>query len=97
MDSWKDLELEKMRVRFYKNESMSIPKFYWLHFQVGGNRNANEFFKSQPDWNESLTIEQKYNTKAAALYRDKVNKITYLLVIKYLAISLFVYTDSKFS
>jgi len=25
-----------------------------------------------------MTIEQKYNTKAAALYRDKVNKINYL-------------------
>ncbi|XP_026818216.1 ADP-ribosylation factor GTPase-activating protein 1-like isoform X1 [Rhopalosiphum maidis] len=52
MDSWKDLELEKMR--------------------VGGNRNAKEFFKSQPDWSDSMTIEQKYNTKAAALYRDKI-------------------------
>jgi len=52
MDSWKDLELEKMK--------------------VGGNRNAKEFFESQPDWNDSMTIEQKYNTKAAALYRDKI-------------------------
>jgi len=52
MDSWKDLELEKMR--------------------VGGNRNALEFFKSQADWSDSMTIEQKYNTKAAALYRDKI-------------------------
>jgi len=42
---------------------------------VGGNRNALEFFQSQPDWNDSMTIEQKYNTKAAALYRDKVNTI----------------------
>lgn len=47
--------------------------------QVGGNRNAIEFFKSQPDWSDSMTIEQKYNTKAAALYRDKVNRINNLI------------------
>lgn len=40
--------------------------------KVGGNRNAREFFESQPDWNESMSISQRYNTKAAALYRDKV-------------------------
>lgn len=48
-----------------------------FYIQVGGNRNAIEFFKSQPDWSDSMTIEQKYNTKAAALYRDKVNRINY--------------------
>lgn len=42
-----------------------------------------EFFKSQPDWNESLTIEQKYNTKAAALYRDKVNRFILVCFIKH--------------
>lgn len=46
-----------------------------ITLQVGGNKNALEFFKSQPDWSDSMSIEQKYNTKAAALYRDKVNLI----------------------
>lgn len=41
--------------------------------KVGGNKNAREFFESQPDWDDSMSISQKYNTKAAALYRDKVN------------------------
>lgn len=40
--------------------------------KIGGNRKAREFFESQPDWDNSMTITQKYNTKAAALYRDKV-------------------------
>lgn len=40
--------------------------------KVGGNRKAREFFEAQPDWDDSMTISQKYNTKAAALYRDKV-------------------------
>lgn len=48
--------------------------------QVGGNRNAIEFFKSQPDWSDSMTIEQKYNTKAAALYRDKVIELMILSI-----------------
>lgn len=40
--------------------------------KVGGNRKAREFFEAQSDWDDSMTISQKYNTKAAALYRDKV-------------------------
>lgn len=41
--------------------------------KVGGNQTAREFFESQSDWNDSMSIQQKYNTKAAALYRDKVS------------------------
>uniref|UniRef100_A0A1B0GAQ9 Arf-GAP domain-containing protein n=1 Tax=Glossina morsitans morsitans TaxID=37546 RepID=A0A1B0GAQ9_GLOMM len=40
--------------------------------KVGGNRNAREFLEQQEDWNDRLPINQKYNTKAAALYRDKI-------------------------
>lgn len=40
--------------------------------KVGGNENARQFLESQPDWDRSMSIQQKYNTKAAALYRDKV-------------------------
>jgi ADP-ribosylation factor GTPase-activating protein 1 len=40
--------------------------------KVGGNKNAREFFDDQSDWDDSMSIQQKYNTKAAALYRDKI-------------------------
>ena len=40
--------------------------------KMGGNNNAREFFKSQSDYNPSWTFQEKYNSKAAALYRDKV-------------------------
>lgn len=40
--------------------------------KVGGNQKAREFFESQEDWDDSMTIQQKYNTRAAALYRDKI-------------------------
>lgn len=40
--------------------------------KAGGNQKAREFFESQDDWNDSMSINQKYNTTAAALYRDKI-------------------------
>lgn len=40
--------------------------------KVGGNRKAKEFFKSRPDYKESWSLQEKYNSKTAALYRDKV-------------------------
>ncbi|CAG9781705.1 unnamed protein product [Diatraea saccharalis] len=39
---------------------------------VGGNLKAREFFESQPDYKPGMTILQKYNTKAAAMYRQKI-------------------------
>lgn len=43
--------------------------------KVGGNKNAREFFDDQPDWKDNMSIQQKYNTKAAALYRDKISTL----------------------
>ncbi|XP_019766534.1 ADP-ribosylation factor GTPase-activating protein 1 isoform X2 [Dendroctonus ponderosae] len=40
--------------------------------KVGGNRNARQFFEAQDDWDDTMSIQQKYNTKAAALYKDKI-------------------------
>ncbi|XP_039229907.1 ADP-ribosylation factor GTPase-activating protein 1 isoform X2 [Drosophila yakuba] len=40
--------------------------------KAGGNRNAREFLEDQDDWNERAPITQRYNSKAAALYRDKI-------------------------
>jgi len=40
--------------------------------KVGGNRRAREFFDTQDDWDETLPIKKRYNSKAAALYRDKI-------------------------
>lgn len=41
--------------------------------KIGSNRNARVFFEAQPDWDDHMTIQQKYNSKAAALYRDKIS------------------------
>ncbi|XP_054276120.1 ADP-ribosylation factor GTPase-activating protein 1-like isoform X2 [Macrosteles quadrilineatus] len=40
--------------------------------KVGGNRRARDFFDDQDDWDDTMPIQQRYNTKAAALYRDKI-------------------------
>ena len=42
--------------------------------KVGGNNNARCFFESQEDYDDSMTLSEKYNSKAAALYRDKVTE-----------------------
>ena len=43
--------------------------------KVGGNRKARVFFEAQEDYHDGMSLQEKYNTKAAALYRDKVRKI----------------------
>ncbi|CAI2319984.1 unnamed protein product [Caenorhabditis sp. 36 PRJEB53466] len=40
--------------------------------KAGGNRKFAEFLQSQPDYREKWTIQEKYNSRAAALFRDKV-------------------------
>lgn len=43
--------------------------------KVGGNRKAREFFDSQDDWDETLPLNRRYNSRAAALYRDKISAL----------------------
>jgi ADP-ribosylation factor GTPase-activating protein 1 len=43
--------------------------------KVGGNQLAREFFEDEePNW-DTMSIQQKYNSKAAALYRDKISTL----------------------
>lgn len=65
-----------MHLSFVRSVTMDKWKDIELEkMKVGGNRKAREFFEDQDDWNESLPISQKYNTMAAALYRDKINTL----------------------
>ncbi|XP_053952583.1 ADP-ribosylation factor GTPase-activating protein 1 [Anastrepha ludens] len=43
--------------------------------KVGGNSKAREFFEEQPDWDDRAPIAQRYNSRAAALYRDKISTL----------------------
>ncbi|KAJ8667959.1 hypothetical protein QAD02_009622 [Eretmocerus hayati] len=62
-----------VHLSFVRSVSMDKWKDIELEkMKVGGNRKAREFFESQSDWDDSMSITQKYNTKAAALYRDKI-------------------------
>ncbi|VDM96935.1 unnamed protein product [Thelazia callipaeda] len=40
--------------------------------KAGGNMKALEFIKSQPEYRSSWSLHEKYNSRAAALLRDKV-------------------------
>lgn len=41
--------------------------------KMGGNKRFRDFLQSQPDINPDTQFQQKYNSKAAALYRDKIS------------------------
>ncbi|XP_067646955.1 ADP-ribosylation factor GTPase-activating protein 1 [Eurosta solidaginis] len=43
--------------------------------KVGGNSKAREFFERQLDWDDRAPISQRYNSKSAALYRDKISSL----------------------
>lgn len=40
--------------------------------RVGGNKKARIFLESQSDWSPGAPLSGKYNSKAAALYKDKI-------------------------
>lgn len=43
--------------------------------KAGGNAKASEFLKSQQDYRPSWSLQEKYNSRAAALLKDKVRQI----------------------
>lgn len=55
---------------------------------AGGNDKALRFFQSQPDYQKQWTLQQKYNSKAAALLRDKVDVGSKHVIIVLVMISL---------
>ena len=42
--------------------------------KIGGNGKAKAFFQNHADYGEGMAIRDKYHTRAAALYRDKVSR-----------------------
>ncbi|KAF8788064.1 ADP-ribosylation factor GTPase-activating like protein [Argiope bruennichi] len=63
-----------VHISFVRSVSMDKWKDIELEkMKVGGNRKAKQFLESQPDYNSKLPLQDKYNTRAAALYRDKVS------------------------
>uniref|UniRef100_A0A182IJ35 ADP-ribosylation factor GTPase-activating protein 1 n=1 Tax=Anopheles atroparvus TaxID=41427 RepID=A0A182IJ35_ANOAO len=65
-----------VHLSFVRSVSMDKWKDVELEkMKVGGNRKARDFFDSQDDWDETAPIQRKYNTRAAALYRDKINTL----------------------
>ncbi len=40
--------------------------------KIGGNKTFKQFLESQPDYSPTMSFQEKYNSRAAALFRDKV-------------------------
>ncbi|KAI8066689.1 hypothetical protein BC940DRAFT_239876 [Gongronella butleri] len=56
--------------------SISMDKWFddqLKKMDIGGNLKAKTFFESQSDYSPSLTMQQKYSSRFAALYRDKLS------------------------
>ncbi|KAF1798569.1 hypothetical protein V8B55DRAFT_1524480 [Mucor lusitanicus] len=56
--------------------SISMDKWFddqLKKMDIGGNKNAREFFESQPDYSPNMAPAQKYNSRFATLYRDKLS------------------------
>ena len=71
MDKWKDLELSKMKAGGNQKYIYNTPVLSFLF-------RFREFIESQPDYNPSWSLQEKYNSRAAALFRDKVELCIYL-------------------
>ncbi|KAG1082779.1 hypothetical protein G6F42_022451 [Rhizopus arrhizus] len=58
--------------------SISMDKWFddqLKKMDIGGNKNAREFFESQPDYSPNMAPLQKYSSRFATLYRDKVGLV----------------------
>ncbi|KAI8876480.1 ArfGap-domain-containing protein [Backusella circina FSU 941] len=55
--------------------SITMDKWYddqLKKMELGGNKKAREFFESQADYSSSWTQHDKYNSRCASLYREKL-------------------------
>ncbi|KAG2228950.1 hypothetical protein INT48_006155 [Thamnidium elegans] len=55
--------------------SISMDKWFddqLKKMDIGGNKNARDFFESQPDYSPNMAPLQKYSSRFAALYREKL-------------------------
>lgn len=55
--------------------------------KAGGNSKFREFLESQDDYDPCWTMQEKYNSKAAALFRDQVSSEVCVLILCYLKTS----------
>lgn len=62
-----------VHVSFVRSTTMDKWKDSELNkMKAGGNAKASEFLKSQQDYRPSWSLQEKYNSRAAALLKDKV-------------------------
>lgn len=65
-----------MHISFVRSVTMDKWKDIELQkMKVGGNRKAREFLDQQDTWDDTDPINKRYNSLAAALYRDKISTL----------------------
>lgn len=63
-----------VHLSFVRSTSMDKWKDVELEkMKIGGNKKFKLFLQSQSDYSEDMSFQQKYNSRAAALYRDKIS------------------------
>jgi len=63
-----------VHLSFVRSTSMDKWKDIELEkMKMGGNKNFKVFLESQSDFSRDMNFQQKYNSRAAALYRDKIS------------------------
>ena len=50
--------------------------------KAGGNRKGKDFLESQSDYKPGMSLQEKYNSRAAALYKDKVHTVSATIVVR---------------
>lgn len=66
-----------VHVSFVRSTTMDKWKDSELEkMKVGGNSRAKDFFASQSDISPGMSIRERYNSRAAALYRDKISTLS---------------------
>jgi len=56
--------------------------------KAGGNSKFREFLESQDDYDPCWSMQEKYNSKAAALFRDQVSSVVCVQVESRLVLAL---------
>uniref|UniRef100_A0A8C9F780 Arf-GAP domain-containing protein n=1 Tax=Pavo cristatus TaxID=9049 RepID=A0A8C9F780_PAVCR len=56
--------------------------------KAGGNSKFREFLESQDDYDPCWSMQEKYNSKAAALFRDQVSSVVCVQVESQLVLAL---------
>lgn len=75
MDKWKGEFSRKLILIFLLIQDFTLKETELAKMKAGGNAKAREFFEEEEENWDGMSIKQRYNSKAAAIYRDKISTL----------------------